>query len=227
MPKHTKHSDAGFWLPFPGAKQPDIERDSDAPFGACFEFSEKQPPKFYSVRSGKDLARAGNEEAIAAQTMATLVMRLANQLHSTMAVVPSLSAMIGEETKLFGSLAEKIDALEEAWLDYNAGRSFTDYNHFSYYQIIGSGPFALPILLEKVKEGSDLWFVALKAIAGSSADTPEMAGDPDAARDAWLAWGKLNDQWLPHTSATRPDLEDASEVPPRLGPPDRRLDDSE
>src|SRR5262249_48944591 len=73
------------------------------------------------------------------------------------------------------------------------GSSRVEYTHFAYYQIIGSGPFAVPILLERVKSGSNSWFVALKAISGEMVDTPDMQGNPRAAREAWIEWGKKYD----------------------------------
>jgi hypothetical protein len=90
------------------------------------------------------------------------------------------------------SLEDKFSALEEEWREYNAGRSTIEFNHFAYYQIMGIGPAAIPLLLKRVEQGANAWFVALKAIGGASAASDSTRGNPKAARDAWLEWGRIH-----------------------------------
>jgi len=132
-----------------------------------------------------------------------------------MTVAPSLSATIDGEVRRFENIRDKIDALEEAWRAYNGPRSVIDYNHFTYYQIMGCGLFAVPHLLEKVRSGSNFWYVALRAICGDTADSPEMRGNPEATRNAWIRWA---------TTKTYPAADVASttasrnmDAPPALG----------
>ena len=101
-----------------------------------------------------------------------------------------LSAIIGNRETAFSSLRDKIEALEDEWRSYNWGRSVYEYNHFAHYQIIGMGSAALPLILERVESGSNKWFIALRAITGLMIDTPDMRGNPDAAREAWVHWGR-------------------------------------
>lgn len=179
-----------------------------------------------SLRHASDPLRRSAAQA-AARRMTEAVHKLASilraQLDNKVSVTPSLRAIIDGEERVFPSLKEKIDALEESWRAHQGGRSRTEYNHFSYFQIVGSGPFALPILLEKVKAGSNAWFVALKAISGENVDTPAMQGKPSEAREAWVSWGDRN----VYSGEASVNMELATQWPyqPRLEP--GRLGDSE
>ena len=60
-------------------------------------------------------------------------------------------------------------------------------NH-AYQQIIGLGPAAIPLILERLEASSDHWFWALTALARQ-----DVAADEDTlegARAAWLRWGR-------------------------------------
>lgn len=59
--------------------------------------------------------------------------------------------------------------------------------HPAYQRIIGLGPRALPHILRELKETTDHWFWALRAITGIDAAEGTTTLQ-DAAR-AWLAWG--------------------------------------
>jgi hypothetical protein len=61
--------------------------------------------------------------------------------------------------------------------------------HFAYQQIIGLGPAAVPIILEKLAEGPDHWFWALIAITREDAVKPEHAGKMQLMANDWLEWG--------------------------------------
>jgi hypothetical protein len=84
----------------------------------------------------------------------------------------------------------KFHALATAWRWHNRGKSVLDYDDFSYLQIIGMGPPVVPYLLKAVEDGEGFWYFALKCITGREAETPDMHGDPEAIRQAWIEWGK-------------------------------------
>jgi hypothetical protein len=60
----------------------------------------------------------------------------------------------------------------------------------SYQRIIGLGPGALPLILERLEREPNHWFWALEAIAGTNPVSPEHAGRVrDMAQD-WLRWAR-------------------------------------
>lgn len=134
-------------------------------------------------------------ESQARRCLESMLLSLAyryNELESA-SISPSLHAVIDGAEMTFNTLREKIDALEASWRAHNAGKSIVNYNHFSYYQIIGAGPFAVPLLLEKVERGSNSWFVALKAISGIQNESEQSRANPRAARDSWIEWGRAHE----------------------------------
>jgi hypothetical protein len=58
-----------------------------------------------------------------------------------------------------------------------------------YLRIIGLGPAVLPLILRRLGQQPDFWFVALRSITGQNPVRPEDAGSMDKMRDAWLRWG--------------------------------------
>jgi hypothetical protein len=60
--------------------------------------------------------------------------------------------------------------------------------HWSYQQIIGMGPPALPLILAELRSEVDDWFWALIAIAGM--DVAEGRETMSGAAEAWLDWGR-------------------------------------
>ncbi len=117
----------------------------------CFE--DYLANKRKSLDALDESQHVGNMEQIAAWATGRLVMQLAEAFRSDPkhGYRPSLYAIIKTKSIEFDSLRQKIEALESEWEDFLGARSTIDYNHFAYYQIIGLGPFALPILLEKVE----------------------------------------------------------------------------
>ena len=63
---------------------------------------------------------------------------------------------------------------------------------FSYQQIIGMGPNAVPLILAELQQEPDHWFWALEAITGENPVPKQDAGDVEASTRAWLEWGKRN-----------------------------------
>lgn len=60
--------------------------------------------------------------------------------------------------------------------------------HPAYLRIIGMGEFAIPLLLEELRDRPSHWFVALKATSGE--DPAPTGSNPLQARDAWIEWGR-------------------------------------
>jgi hypothetical protein len=104
--------------------------------------------------------------------------------------VPGFRAWIGGKPLSFSTIQEKLEALAEAWEEQHAGRSVLSLNHIAYHQIIGMGEAAIPLLIERVRNGEAHWIYALKCISGEQAETPEMQGDADRVIEAWVEWGR-------------------------------------
>jgi hypothetical protein len=207
-------SDAGSWGPMETLRDPRSrarpeDKDSNWILGIIRCDNPDMPLFPYSPNQTADLDDTASARLSMVQLTTTAIAGVLRSLMSNQCAYPSLSAIIDNKTVRFSSVQEKVDALEESWRKYNAGRSITDYNHFSHYQIIGLGSFAIPFLLEKVRGGSSHWFVALKAISGVSAELPETRGNPKAARDAWLEWGKTHesDSSLRHSRGASSNLD--------------------
>jgi hypothetical protein len=62
--------------------------------------------------------------------------------------------------------------------------------HPAYQQIIGLGPGVLSVMLLDLKETSDHWFWALKAITGVDPVPPELRGRVREMVSCWLHWGR-------------------------------------
>lgn len=61
---------------------------------------------------------------------------------------------------------------------------------FSYQQIIGMGPEAVPLILRELEKETDHWFWALEAITSANPVAQKDAGNMRASATAWLEWGK-------------------------------------
>jgi len=62
--------------------------------------------------------------------------------------------------------------------------------HGAYQQIIGLGPAAVPLILERLARQPDFWFWALKAITGEDPVPDQARGKLQEMTSAWLAWGQ-------------------------------------
>ena len=62
--------------------------------------------------------------------------------------------------------------------------------HPAYQEIIGMGPDALPFILEELRDSSDHWFWALKAISSEDPVPPSARGSVKHMTSAWLRWGR-------------------------------------
>ena len=63
---------------------------------------------------------------------------------------------------------------------------------FSYQNIIGLGPTAVPLILQELEKEPDHWFWALEAITGKNPVSKDDVGDMKASADAWIQWGREN-----------------------------------
>jgi hypothetical protein len=101
-------------------------------------------------------------------------------------------AMIDGTEVSFATKEEKFRALARVWIDYNFGRSVSQFHHAAYLQIIGMGMPVVPLLLQDLANGAGDWLVALKYITGAKVTTPEMRGNFQAIQQAWINWGQAN-----------------------------------
>lgn len=88
----------------------------------------------------------------------------------------------------------RFQELADTWLKDSAHLSSTNKMAmlWSYQEIIGLGPDAVPLILERLRKEPDHWFWALRAITGANPVSPEHVGRvEDMARD-WIRWGEEN-----------------------------------
>jgi hypothetical protein len=102
---------------------------------------------------------------------------------------PVQRAIIGGKPAIFPDAESKFMALSIAWDDDNLGMSTSNYQHPAHLQIIGMGTAAIPMLLERLRQGERRWVYALKCITGEQPDAPEMRGNADQVIRAWVDWG--------------------------------------
>jgi hypothetical protein len=85
-------------------------------------------------------------------------------------------------------LRQRFASLVEVWRRETAFESSVTRRviHWSYQQIIGMGPAALPLILEELRAEEDDWFWALTAITGE--DVARGAETLTEATHRWLDW---------------------------------------
>jgi hypothetical protein len=111
-------------------------------------------------------------------------------IETTKQIDCGLHAIIGGQTIPFQNVADKFEALAEAWNNEHPGSSIIQYDSFSLHQIIGMGAAAIPLLLERLEDGEGHWVYALTCIAGEQAHSDTMNGDAEQIIQAWLDWGR-------------------------------------
>jgi len=87
------------------------------------------------------------------------------------------------ETK-FNKLATKWK--EETCFVSNAREIISNKN---YEKIIKMGIDVVPIILQKLKTGTDHWFFALMEITGENPVSEEFCGNLDKMAKEWIEWG--------------------------------------
>jgi hypothetical protein len=87
---------------------------------------------------------------------------------------------------------QKFDRLVQQWRQETMfkSRAADITSHFAYYQIIGMGSKAVPLILRQVQQGEGHWFLALRALTGENPVTAEEAGNLTKMARAWVEWGK-------------------------------------
>ena len=97
-------------------------------------------------------------------------------------------------TEVAEPLQERFQALRDDWKSRTRHLSNVAQIAlvFSYQQIIGMGPQAVPLILAELQHEPDHWFWALEAITGENPVPKQDAGDIEASASAWLDWGKQN-----------------------------------
>ena len=92
-------------------------------------------------------------------------------------------------------LRERFNHLAETWeRETEFVSSINDIIlHPAHMQIIGMGPIAVPLILERMQQTSGLWFWALKYITDEDPVTEDIRGNLQKMRQAWLDWGQENE----------------------------------
>jgi len=60
----------------------------------------------------------------------------------------------------------------------------------SYQRIIGMGPKVIPVILHDLQREPNHWFWALAALTGENPVSPELAGNTQSMREAWMTWAR-------------------------------------
>jgi hypothetical protein len=121
------------------------------------------------------------------------------QIHMTFSIVapppPSPCARfetVGADGRAFPSIADRqrFERLKERWLAETGDMAVLTRKiaHESYYEIIGMGERAIPLLLDELRRETGYWFFALRSIVGD-----DIAPRNSTYREAvavWLAWGQ-------------------------------------
>ena len=86
----------------------------------------------------------------------------------------------------------KFEFLAERWERETAGLSTARAmaQHPAYQAIIQMGDDALRPIFSRLEKRPEHWFIALRAITGTSPVRPEDAGDVGAMVEAWLQWAR-------------------------------------
>lgn len=92
------------------------------------------------------------------------------------------------------SVEASFKSLVAKWRDERAKSPTSDLSKIlmlrPYQEIIGLGPEAVPFILKEYQLRPHHWWWALEMITRENPATPQMKGDLQAIRMAWLDWGK-------------------------------------
>jgi hypothetical protein len=91
-------------------------------------------------------------------------------------------------------LRKRFDRLASTWLKESSNLSSTTQRamHPAYQQIIGLGPVAVPLILERLQQEPNQWFWALRAITRANPVPQEHMGRVRDMADDWVQWGRKN-----------------------------------
>jgi hypothetical protein len=96
------------------------------------------------------------------------------------------------ESEVDDNLRSKFAHLTKQWKDETqfASTMIEIALHPAYQQIIGMGPAAISLILQRLKTEPDHWFWALKAITGEDPVPESSRGRLKEMTEAWLNWGR-------------------------------------
>lgn len=85
---------------------------------------------------------------------------------------------------------ERFQYLRDAWKEdtWHVASPKKKATHWAYQQIIGGGDKSLPFIIDDLKEETDHWFWALRAITGEDPVPEEHRGRMDKMAQDWIEW---------------------------------------
>ena len=91
-------------------------------------------------------------------------------------------------------LRKRFDRLAKTWLKETRNISSVTQKamHPAYQQIIGLGPVAVPLILQRLHEEPNQWFWALRSITRVNPVPEEHIGCIREMADDWIQWGHKN-----------------------------------
>lgn len=127
-----------------------------------------------------------------ARNYATMLSGRAHGAAAGNAYVPDAAARFAARADHRTELRRRFERYADEWRARTAHLSVLSQRvmHPSYQRIIGLGPEALPLIIERLVVQPDHWFWALSSISGEDPARPEDAGRFDAMRKAWIDWGR-------------------------------------
>jgi hypothetical protein len=89
---------------------------------------------------------------------------------------------------------KRFNGLAKTWLKESRNMSSASQKAMlpAYQQIIGLGPVAVPLILERLKQEPNQWFWALRAITSADPVPDEHVGRVQDMADDWIQWGRTN-----------------------------------
>lgn len=105
-------------------------------------------------------------------------------------IIIQANTSIATRQRLGLGVEEVFRRLADEWLEETGDSSFISkkVTHPTYYQIIGLGPGAVPLLLRELRREPAYWFWALHSITRENPVRPG-ANFSEAVED-WLTWGR-------------------------------------
>ncbi len=90
-------------------------------------------------------------------------------------------------------LGARFEEFASAWEAHcaahrEASNPYKFLNHPSFEALVGLGRSAVPLIVERYREGSLFWGAALRRITGVATFGDGVVGDLEATRRGWLAW---------------------------------------
>ncbi len=95
------------------------------------------------------------------------------------------------------SLATRFESLAKEWEAHcdshrEASNPYVFLNHPSFESLVGLGRAAVPLIIERYREGSVFWGAALRRITGVTTFGDGVVGNLEATRRGWLQWWDEN-----------------------------------